>query len=127
MIQLIKQRQVEGKATGVNLISGGTQSIGAGYRATTGNSISDLAIGELQKYVSKIEAQKANLEISSAELAAQNKIKEYEVQWAGMDRYSDEHFTDYIDGLTKVYEEGTAGALGGKYATRDQIEQFQLK
>jgi len=121
--KFIKQVNLNTIQANPNLISPNinTQNIS---KVTSGNVSLDIAYKVAGQMATKLDSAKRSNELAKLKIEANNRIQEYESQWEGKDKFSDDNYQAYIDGLNQVYELNKSLIGDTKYTKEEDVNQW---
>lgn len=121
MNRFINKVEVEGKPTAPSFVNN-TPNVEAIQRAsTTGNRLNDIVLGTAIKYAQKLDDMKRSNEIAQSKIALQRELQNYELSWQDKDRFSDENYSAYQDGLNNIYEKARMDFADTKYTREEDV------
>lgn len=125
-MKLLKERTNTSKDQSVRLINPvvDLQSIPESAR-TTGNEWLDLGLDTAIKFADKLHETKRKNEMAELQVKKVENLNQFEAEWAGKDKYSDENYKEYIQGLNKVLDTNQALADGTLYLNKDDINSWR--
>lgn len=124
--RFLRQRNVTAESTGVNFINPTINAQEIVHAGTSGNKMVDMAFDTAIKMATKLEHNKRVNELSQAELTANNNIKEYETQWTGVNKFSDENYAKYMEGLNEVMTKNKGLLENTRFTKKEDIDKWDL-
>lgn len=125
----LRQRNIEGESSTplfVRPTTIDTSAITDTYKGTSGNKIVDMALDTATKMATKFEEGKRRNELAELELQSINNVREYEAQWAGLDKYSEENYSKYRAGLDEVYATNKELMSNTKFTTKEDVDKWNI-
>lgn len=125
-MKLLKERNVTSKNQQVQLINPAIdlQSIPESAR-TTGNEWLDLGLNTAIKFADKLHETKRKNELAELEVKKAENFNQFEAEWAGKDKFSDENYENYIQGLNKVLDANQSLTEGTRYLNKDDVNSWR--
>lgn len=95
--------------------------------ATSGNKMMDVAIDHAVKLADKLIENKRLIELSGIKIDSNKAIGDYEAQWVGRDKYSNENYDNYMGGLNDVMENNRNLINGTVWTNKTDVEKWDLE
>ena len=99
---------------------------------TSGNELTDIIYDKAKGIVNNLTELKRQNELTKIELDANQKIQDYELSWTTpdingniKDKYSDENYPEYLDGLQKIYDENKLLITDTKYTNASDVNKWE--
>lgn len=127
--RFIRDRKITQEESSVKFIGGNinTQAIVEAGTATSGNKMVDMAFDTAIKLATKLEDANRKNELAQAEITADSNLKEYEAQWSGVNKFSNENFSKYKEGLNEVFSTNKKLLQDSSFTKKEDIDKWDLR
>lgn len=102
------------------------------YGRTSGNNVVDIILNKSIEVSNNLNELRRQNELTDIELKANQNIQDYELSWNTKDingnikdKYSDENYGDYLNGLQKVYEKNKLLITDTKYTNASDVNKWE--
>lgn len=93
--------------------------------STTGNQLTDIMLNTAIKYSRNLDEMKRNNEIAKSKVNLQKAIQDYELSWDKKDKFSDDNYIEYKQGLENIYEQARVMFSDTKYTNESDVLSWE--
>ncbi len=125
-MKLLNKREVTGLPSSMNLVKTKSDTRDIEKIATTGDSTGDIIVAHAIKTSQEMENTKRLNELAEMKIKSNGMVQSYEAEWAGKDKFSDENYKLYEEGLNKIYSDIDSLTKGKKFINDEDAAGWQL-
>lgn len=128
-MRFLKERSSGQLDSGIKLVNAkiDPRNIIEASKPSTGSEIMDIAINKATEFAGQLYDSKRKNEYVEMKLNADSKVKEYEASWAGKDKFGEDNYETYSNGLKNILNENETLLANAKYQKSEDFDKWKLE